>query len=191
MLFGRTAIISRTGNHRTTPIPATIAIATGIGPTIVPTTRLRRLRIARLRRFGVTRLCRCRVRLCRSRSSRLRIAGLYRRSGSRRRNWRNRRNRCRVGRRHSRTVAGTVLGIGLVAGRDLLRLFNRHFVVGTFLTGSCGNGCISGGNGSYLPIGVNGSNLLVAGRPLDKRIITYLIMTLTRFPMQKTCVSVS
>ena len=120
VFFGRTAIISRTGNHRTTPIPAAIAIATGIGPTIVPTARLRRFRITRLRRLRVTGLCRCRVRLCRSRSSGLRIAGLYRRSGSGRRNWRGRCNRCRVGRRHSRTVAGTVLGIGLVAGRDLL-----------------------------------------------------------------------
>lgn len=46
VFFGRTAIISRTGNHRTTPIPAAIAIATGIGPTIVPTARLRRFRIA-------------------------------------------------------------------------------------------------------------------------------------------------
>lgn len=104
VFFGRTAIISRTGNHRTTPIPAAIAIATGIGPTIVPTARLRRFRITRLRRLRVTGLCRCRVRLCRSRSSRLRIAGLYRRSGSRRRNWRGRCNRCRVGRRHSSAV---------------------------------------------------------------------------------------
>ena len=91
------------------------------------------------------RLCRCRVRLCGSRDS-----------------------RCRVGRRHSsRTVAGTAAFISLVAGRDLLRLFNRHFVVGTFLPGSCGDGCIPGGNGSYLPIGIDGSDLLVAGRPLD------------------------
>lgn len=48
VFFRRTAIISRTGNHRTTPIPAAIAIATGIGPTIVPTARLRRFRITRL-----------------------------------------------------------------------------------------------------------------------------------------------
>lgn len=96
-----------------------------------------------------------------------RIAGLYRRSGSRRRNWRGRCNRCRVEGISSSAVAGTALGIGLVAGCSLLRLFDSHFVVGTLLTGSRRDGCISGGNGSYLPIGINGSNLLVAGRPLD------------------------
>ena len=160
VFFWRTAIISRTGNHRTTPIPAAIAIATGIGPTIVPTARLRRLRITRLRRLRVTGLCRCRVRLCRSRSSRLRIAGLYRRGGSGRR---NRRNRCRISRRHgSSTVAGTAAFISLVAGRDLLRLFDSHFVVGALLTSSRRDGCIPRGNSSYLPIGINGSDLLVA-----------------------------
>ena len=160
MLLGRATIIGRSGNYGTTPFPTTAAIRLVFRTAAIPTARLRRLRIARLRRLRVTRLCRCRVRLCRSRSSRLRIAGLYRRGGSGRR---NRCNRCRVGRRHSRTVAGTVL----VAGRDLLRLFNRHFVVGALLTGSRRDGCISGGNSSYLPIGVNGSNLLVAGRPLN------------------------
>ena len=154
-IFRRTTLISSTRNHCAPPIGAGVSTA----------------RLRRLRGLRVTRLCRCRVRLCRSRSSRLRIAGLYRRSGSGRRNWRGRCNRCRVGRRHSsRTVAGTVLGIGLVAGRDLLRLFNRHFVVGAFLTSSRRDGCIPGGNSSYLPIGVNSSNLLIAGRPLNRSL---------------------
>jgi hypothetical protein len=70
VFFGRTAIISRTGNHRTTPIPAAIAIATGIGPTIVPTTRLRRFRVARLFRLRVRcRLSRCGI-ACRGRTTR-------------------------------------------------------------------------------------------------------------------------
>ena len=116
VLFRGATLISLTGNHCAPPV--------GIG---VSTTRLRRLcrlGIARLRRFRVTRLCRCRVRLRRSRSSRLRITGLYRRNGSGRRSGsrrRNRRNRCRICRRHGSTVAGTAVFISLVAGRDLLR----------------------------------------------------------------------
>ena len=138
-LFRRATIIDRSRNYGTTPLPTASAIRLVFCTAAIPTTRLRRLRITGLRGLRVTRLFRCRVRLRRSRSSRLRIAGLYRRSGS--------------GRRHSRTVAGTVLGIGLVAGRDLLRLFNRHFVVGALLTSSRRDGCIPRRNGSYLPIG--------------------------------------
>ena len=126
VLFRRATIIGRSRNYGTTPLPTATAIRLVFCTAAIPTARLRRLRITGLRGLRVTRLCRCRVRLRRSRSSRLRIAGLYRRSGSGRRNWRGRCNRCRVGRRHSRTVAGTVLGIGLVAGRDLLQIGRAH-----------------------------------------------------------------
>ncbi len=170
-ILRRTTIIGRSGNNGSTPFPTTAAIRLVFRTAAIPTARLRRLRIARLCRLriarlcrlGITRLCRCRVRLYGSRSSRFpRITGLYRR------NWRGRCNRCRVGRRHSsRTVAGTAAFVSLVAGRDLLRLFDSHFVVGTLLTGSRRDGCIPRRNGSYLPIGINGSDLLVAGRPLD------------------------
>ena len=160
MLLGRATIIGRSGNYGTTPFPTTAAIRLVFRTAAIPTARLRRLRIARLRRLRVTRLCRCRVRLCRCR---VRLC----RCRSRRRNWRGRCNRCRVGRRHSSAVAGTALGIGLVAGCSLLRLLNSHFVVGAFLTGSRRDGCIPGGNGSYIPIGIDGSDLFVAGRPID------------------------
>jgi len=108
------------------------------------------------------RLCRCRVRLCGS--------------------WGN---RCRVGRRHSRTVAGTAAFISLVAGRDLLRLFNRHFVVGTFLTDSCGDGCLTGRNCSDFTVLIDCSDLLVAvlrkklmleGAKLESTVATFSLL---------------
>ena len=128
-IFRRATLISLTGNH--------CAPQVGDGVSNARQRRQCRLGNARLRRFRVTKLCRCRVRLRRSRSSRLRITGLYRRNGSGRRSGskrRNRRNRCRISRRHGSTVAGTAVFKSLDAGRDLLRLFNRHFLVCTILT---------------------------------------------------------
>ena len=143
VLFRRTTLISFTGNHCAPPV--------GVG---VSTTRLRRLC-----RFRIAGLCRCRVRLCRSRSSRLRIAGLYRRSGCRRCDG------CRG--RTTRTGGGiTLVGTLACVLHNLLGLDGQ--LVGRILfTRSSSDGCLTGRNCSDFTVLIDGSDLLVAGRPLD------------------------